>query len=157
MLNTHGAIKATGEVRIKVVGADGKIKHERTVKNLVVTAGLTLLANRIADSTPDSGCLVNYIAVGTGNTAPAAGNTTLATENARKQVASRTNSAAVAAISTTFNAGDVPTSTIEELGLFIDGAAGANTGTLLARVLDTFAVTALDSVFVDWRITFADA
>lgn len=157
MQKTHVGIKATGEVRIRVVGEDGQIKHDRTVKNLVVTAGLTLLANRIADATPDSGCLVNYIAVGTGVTAPAAGNTTLVTENARKQVASRTNSAAVAAISTTFNAGEVPTSTIGELGLFIDGTASANSGTLLARVLDTFAVTALDSVFVDWRITFADA
>lgn len=152
-----GTIKATGEVHIRVVGADGKIKHDRKVKNLVVTAGLTLLANRISDATPDSGCLVNYIAVGTNNTAPAAGNTTLGAENARKQVASRTNSAAVAAISTTFNAGEVPTSTINELGLFIDGTASADSGTLLARVLDTFAVTALDSVFIDWRITFADA
>lgn len=157
MQNTHGGIKATGEVHIKVVGADGVIKHNRTVKNLVVNAGLTLLANRIADATPDSGCLVNYIAVGTGNTAPAAGNTTLVAENARKQVASRTNSTVTAAISTTFNAGEVPTSTIEELGLFIDGTGTVNSGTLLARVLDTFAVTALDSVFVDWRITFADA
>lgn len=152
-----GTIKATGEVHIRVVGADGQIKHDRKVKNLVVTAGLTLLANRISDATPDSGCLVNYIAVGTNNTAPAAGNTTLGAENARKQVASRTNSAAVAAISTTFNAGEVPTSTINELGLFIDGTGTANSGTLLARVLDTFAVTALDSVFIDWRITFADA
>lgn len=152
-----GTIKATGEVHIRVVGADGQIKHNRKVKNLVVTAGLTLLANRISDATPDSGCLVNYIAVGTDNTAPAAGDTTLGAENARKQVASRTNSAAVAAISTTFNAGEVPTSTINELGLFIDGTGTANSGTLLARVLDTFAVTALDSVFIDWRITFADA
>jgi hypothetical protein len=153
----QGKIKATGEVHIKVVGADGRIKHDKTVKNLIVTAGLTLLANRIADATPDSGCLVNYIAVGTDNTAPAGGDTTLGAENARKQVSSRVNSGAVAAISTTFNAGDVPTSTIEELGLFIDGTASADSGTLLARVLDTFAVTALDSVFVDWRITFASA
>lgn len=157
MHNTHGAIKATGEVHIRVVGADGRIKHDKKVKNLVVTAGLTLLANRISDASPDSGCLVNYIAVGTGVTAPAAGNTTLVTENARKQVSSRTNSAAVAAISTTFNAGEVPASTIGELGLFIDGTATANSGTLLARVLDSFVVTALDSVFIDWRITFQDA
>ncbi len=146
--------KAKGEVHIRVVGQDGSVKHDHRVKNLVVTAGLTLLANRISDASPDSGCLVNYIAVGTGSTAPASGNTTLVTENARKQVSSRTNSGAVAAISTAFSAGEVPISTIRELGLFIDGTATANSGTLLARVLDNFPVTALDSVFVDWRVTF---
>lgn len=157
MQNPKGAIKATGEVHIIVRGADGKIKHESRKKNLVVTAGLTLLANRISDASPDSGCLVNYIAVGTDATAPDASDTTLGTENARKTVLSRTNSGAVAAISTTFGAGEVPTSTIRELGLFIDGTGTVDSGTLLAHVNDNFAVTALDSVFIDWRITFADA
>lgn len=147
----------TGEVHVKVIGENGEVKHESRKKNLVVTVGLTLLANRISDATPDSGCLVNYVAVGTGTNAPAAGNTQLQTENARKTVTSRINSGAVAAISTTFNAGEVPTSTIKELGLFIDGTGSANSGSLLARVNDDFAVTALDSVFIDWRITFSDA
>jgi hypothetical protein len=156
-MEQNGKVRATGEVHIRVVNERGEVTHEKTVKNLVVTAGLTLLANRLTDSSPDSECLVKYIAVGTGTNAPAAGNTTLQTETARAAVLSRTNSAAVAAISTTFAAGAIPTSTIKELGLFIDGSATANSGTLLARVADDFAVTALDSVFVDWRITLADA
>ncbi len=156
-MNTCSRIKVTGEVHIRVVGPDGIVKHDQHVKNLLVTAGLTLLANRIADATPDSDCLVTYIGVGTSSTSPSAGNTQLGTEVARKAILSRTNSAAVAAISTTFNAGDISPTTIEELGLFIGGSASANTGTLLARVLDSFAVTSLDSVFVDWRVTFSDA
>lgn len=150
-------VRPRGEVHIVVRGADGQIKHESHHRNVVVNAGLTLLANRIASASPSSSCLVNYIGTGTGTNVPATSDTQLQTENARKAVLSRTNSATVAAISTTFNAGDVPNSTIKELGLFIDGTGSANTGTLLARVADNFAVTALDSVFVDWRITLADA
>ena len=146
-----------GEVHIVVRGPDGIIKHESHNRNVVVDVGLTLLANRLSDATPDSGCLVNYIATGTGTNVPGASDTQLQTENARKLVLSRTNDGTTAAISTTFGAGEVPTSTIRELGLFIDGTASANTGTLLARVADNFAVTALDSVFIDWRITLADA
>lgn len=146
-----------GEVHIVVRGPDGAVKHESHNRNVVVDAGLTLLANRISDASPSSGCLVNYVAVGTGTNVPSASDTQLQTENARKLVLSRANDGTTAAISTTFGAGEVPTSTIKELGLFIDGAGGANTGTLLARVADNFAVTALDSVFVDWRITLADA
>ena len=156
-MHTASRVRPRGEVHIIVRGADGQIKHESHNRNVVVDAGLTLLANRLADASPDSGCLVNYIAVGTGTNAPDASDTQLQTENARKAVLSRTNSATVAAISTTFGAAEVPTSTIRELGLFIDGTGSANSGTLLARVADNFAVTALDSVFVDWRITLADA
>lgn len=151
-----GGIKIKGELHVRVV-RDGKVIQEVKKKNLVVDAGLTLLANRLSDASPDSGCLINYIAVGTGTNAPDASDTQLQTENARKAVASRTNSAAVAAISTVFNAGEVPTSTLKEVGIFIDASATANSGTLFARQNIDVAVTALDSVFIDWRITLASA
>lgn len=156
-MHTVSRARPRGEVHIVVRGADGEIKHESHNRNVVVDAGLTLLANRLSDASPDSGCLVNYIATGTGTNAPNASDTQLQTENSRKAVLSRTNDGTTAAISTTFGAAEVPTSTIKELGLFIDATGTANSGTLLARVADDFAVTALDSVFVDWRITLADA
>lgn len=152
-----GRVGLTGEIHIRVVGADGKLKQEIRKKNLVVDAGLTLLANRIADATPSSGCLINYIGVGTGTNSPASGDTQLQTENARKQVTSRTNSGVIAAISTTFDAGDIPNSTLKEVGMFIDGTSSANTGTLFARQNINVTITALDSMFIDWRITFSDA
>lgn len=155
-MKRKAGIKIKGEIHVRVV-RNGVVIQEVKKKNLVVDAGLTLLANRISDATPDSGCLVNYIAVGTGTNAPASNNTTLQTENARKAVASRTNSGAIAAISTVFNAGEVPASTLKEVGLFIDGTGSADTGTLFARQNIDVEVTALDSVFIDWRITFAAA
>ncbi len=153
---TKGGCGLRGEVHIRVVGADGKLKYESKHHNLVVDAGLTLLANRISHVVPSSACLLNYIAVGTGTNVPDETDTQLQTENARKQVSSRTSSGVVAAISTVFNAGEVPNSTIKELGLFIDATGTANSGTLFARTADDFVVTALDTVFVDWRISFSD-
>lgn len=153
----RGGIGITGMVRVRVVGPDGTVKHDITKKNLVVDAGLTLLANRISDAVPDSGCLINYLAVGTGTATPDAGDTELQTENARKAVTSRTNADAVAAISTVFDAGEVPTSTLKEVGAFIDATATADSGTLFARQNIDVPVTALDAVFIDWRFTFADA
>ena len=150
-------VRPRGEVHIKVFGPDGIVKYEAHNKNVVVDAGLTLLANRLTSVSPSSECLVNYVATGTGTNAPSSSDTMLQTENARKAVLSRTNDGVVAAISTTFGATEVPTSTIRELGLFIDATGTANSGTLLARVADNFAVTAVDSVFIDWRITLADA
>lgn len=149
-------IKIKGELRVRVV-RDGKVIQEVSKKNLVVNAGLTLLANRLSDASPDSGCLINYIAVGTGTDSPDAADTTLQTENARKAVASRTNSGAVAAISTVFNAGEVPTSTLKEVGIFIDATGTVDSGTLFARQNIDVAVTAIDSVFIDWRISLASA
>ncbi len=113
--------------------------------------------DRLTHLSPLSELLINYISVGTGTNVPATTDTQLQTENARKQVTSRTSSTVVGAISTTFNAGEVPNSTIRELGLWIDASGTANSGTLLARTADNFVVTALDTVFVDWRITGSDA
>lgn len=148
---------ARGNVHVIVRGQDGEIKHDAYHKNVVCDAGLTLFANRGTHSSPTSDCLIDYISVGTDVTAPLAADTLLGVETARKAVLSRTSDGTVMAISTTFAAGEVPTSTIKELGLWIDATATLDTGVLLAHVADSFAVTALDSVFVDWRITFADA
>lgn len=155
-MKRKAGIKIKGVLTIRVMRGD-KLIQEVTKKNLVVNAGLELLANRISDATPTSGCLINYIATGTGTNVPNAADTQLQTENARKAVSSRTNSGAIAAISTVFNAGEVPTSTLREVGTFIDGTGTANSGTLFARQNVNIAVTALDSVFIDWRITFASA
>jgi hypothetical protein len=150
------AIQVTGELTARVFRGE-KLVQSMTRKNLVVDAGLAILANRLADATPDSDCLVTYVAVGTGTDAPAAGNTTLQTETKRKAVASRANSGGIAAISTVFAAGEVPTSTLKEVGLFVGGTIAADSGTLFARQNIDVAVTALDSVFIDWRITLAAA
>lgn len=148
-----------GEYRVRVIDQNGKTKHDCVYKNIIVKAGRSAIISRIGNATPTYDLLAEYIAVGTGTNAPADTDTTLQTETARKAVLSRSTSDDVGAISTTFNAGDIPTSTLKEIGLFIDSTATAtaDTGVLLSRVAVDLAVTALDSVFIDYRITCSDA
>ncbi len=155
--NVVSRARPRGVVHIEVRDQFGHLKYVAHHSNVVVDAGLALIAERWGSATPSSESLINYIAVGTNATAPATTDVKLGTENARKQVLSRAYSGTTTAISTTFGAGEVPVSTIRELGLYIDGTGAADSGTLLAHVADNFAVGALDSVFVDWRLTLADA
>lgn len=153
----EGKLKLKGQYHIVVKDKDGNIKHDVTIDNITTTAFHTVIANNMTSNSPTNTMLVDYIAVGTGTTAPAIGNTTLETETARKLQTSRTNSAGVAAVATAFSAGDVPTSTLKEVGLFAGGTATADTGVLVSRAAIDLAVTATDAVFIDWRITIADA
>ena len=43
-------LKPTGELKIVVTDKNGKVKEERTEKNLVVTTGLVYIAARMTDS-----------------------------------------------------------------------------------------------------------
>jgi len=155
-MKVRSRVRITGEVLVQVRDQFGRVKSEQRVGNLVVDAGLSLLANRIASASPSSGCLINYVGVGTGTDAPASNDTSLQTETARHQVTSRANSATISSVSVTFDAGVVPTSTLKEVGLFIDATGVADSGILFSRTAIDLVVTALDSVFVDWRITFSN-
>lgn len=146
-----------GQYHIVVKDKDGKIKHDVVIDNITTTAYHTVIADYMTNASPSGTILVDYIAVGTGTNTPAITDTQLQTENARKLQTSRTSSAGVAAVATAFAAGDVPTSTLKEVGLFAGGTATANTGTLVSRAAINLAVTATDAVFIDWRITIADA
>lgn len=154
----HGRVSLRGTIAWRVVGPDGKEKSRGDIENLVVTSGLTALAGRLGDATPANNCLATHIAVGTGVTAPAAGDTVLETEIAREALTSRTFSGGVAALATVFNAGDIPgvPVTIRELGLFIDSTDTTDAATLFSRAPANIEVTALDALFVDWRITLSD-
>ena len=67
----------------------GKIKRKSKYNNLIVTVCKTMIAKRLAGEGND--CNITYGAVGTNATAPAASDTTLGTELARKVVASLAN------------------------------------------------------------------
>lgn len=155
-LRANGKTAIRGEVTVGIM-RDGKVVKQITKKNLIVNAGLSLLANRISDASPSSGCLINYLAVGTGTDVPDATDVALQTENERKLVTSRANDGFIAAISTVFNAGEVPTSTLKEVAAFIDATGVADSGTLFSRANIDLGVTAIDAVFIDWRFTFASA
>ena len=143
-------IVATGELKIVVTAPDGTVKHEQEVKNLVVTTGLGYIASRMKDATATA---MSHMAIGTGNTAAAAGNTTLGTESARVALTSTTVTAAAIAYVATFPAGTPASLTaITEAGLFNASSAG----TMLCRtVFSVVNKDAGDTMSITWTVTMA--
>lgn len=140
-----------GDVKYVLRGPDGKVKDIRYVSNLIVDSGFDLICDSIAKSASRPAA-TEYIAIGTGSTAAAAGQTLLVTENAR-QIATYAHTAGtkVYTLVTTFAAG-TGTGAIQESGMF--NIATANTVKMLNR--QTFAVInkgALDSLQVTWTVT----
>ena len=73
----NDGIKVRGDLNIVLRGADGEIKDERLLTNLVVTDGLNLICSRLKDATAN---VPSHMAIGTGTTAAAAGDSALGTE-----------------------------------------------------------------------------
>lgn len=155
--NVLEKVGAHGTYHIVVKDEHGNIKHDVTIENVTTTVYRALVIERAFNATPSADILVDYIAVGTGTNTPAISDTQLQTETARKLRVSLANSSNVGTVSTVFSAGDIPTSTLKEVGLFANGTGTANTGTLVSRAAIDLAVTALDSVFVDYQFTLNDA
>lgn len=152
-----GNISFKGQYHIVVKDQYGAIKYDEFIDNVTTNVYREVIANNMTDASPTNTMLVDYIAVGTGTNTPAVTDTQLQTETARKLQTSRTNSANIGAVSTIFNAGDIPTSTLREVGLFAGGTGTINSGVLVSRTAVNIVVTALDSVFIDWRLTINDA
>lgn len=143
--------KTIDNVKVQLFDADGILKEERSIHNLVVTAGLNHIADQLS-STP-GGAAMSHMAVGTGTDAAAAGDTTLGTELDRNALTSRTDSGAVVTYVGTWGAGD-GTGAITEAGIF----NAASSGTMLARaVFDVINKGAADSLVITWTLTVAAA
>ena len=115
--------------------------------NLVVTAGKEWVADRMADANT----VMTHMAIGTGTTVAAAGNTTLVTELDRNAltVSGGTVSTNTIQYACTWAAGD-GTGAVTEAGIF-DAATG---GDMLARTkFDVVNKGAADSMTVTWTIT----
>ena len=115
--------------------------------NLVVTAG----KNWVADRMNNANTVMTHMALGTGTTAAAVGNTTLVTELDRNALTSTTVSTNTIAYACTWAAGD-GTGAITEAGLF----DAASSGDMLARTV--FSVVnkgASDSITITWTITIS--
>jgi len=93
--------------------------------NIVVTSGKVLVARMLIDDTGyDTG--LTWCAIGSDNTAPAVSDTTLGTEEERKEVTSKSRSTAVITYSTFFTSAESNVA-IEEVGLFGHSTASATT------------------------------
>lgn len=149
-MNTNEMIKATGQLNIKVTAPDGTVKHDETVKNLVVTTGLDFVASRMKDTTAAA---MSHMAIGSGTTAAAAGQTALVTESARVALASTTVTGNQVSYVASFPAGTPASLTaITEAGLFNAGSGG----TMLCRTV--FAAVnkdVNDSMSITWTVTIS--
>ena len=145
------SVKITGKLGIVLRGPDGTVKEEREVPNIVTTVGKTFIAASIAKTTVNTPAAMTHMAVGTTNTAPAVGDTTLVTEVAASRTAltSTTPSTNTCVYVCTFGAG-VGTGALVEAGIFNAGAAG----TLLCRtIFSVINKAAGDSLTITWTLT----
>ena len=91
-----------GRLEIVVTSEDGTVKQRESVDNLVVTTGKNFVASRMAGP---SASVMSHMAIGTGTTAAAAGDTTLGSESARVALTSTTASDNDVTYVATFSAG----------------------------------------------------
>jgi hypothetical protein len=142
-----------GILTFELFDADGNLVDSREEENLIVTAGFGHITNRMVGT---SSGVMSHMAVGTGATAAAAGDTTLQTELARVALDSITRVTTTLTNDTvqhvaTFPAG-TGTGAITEAGIL----NASSSGTLQNRVV--FSVInkgASDSLVITWKIIFA--
>lgn len=145
-MNLQEGLKMTGELSIVVRDADGNIKEERHVPNLVVTSGKVYIASRMAGT---ASTVMSHMAIGTSNTTAVVGNTTLGVETGRVKLTTFSPSSNTVTATATFPAG-TGTGGIQEAGIF----NAASAGTMLCRtVFPIVNKQAGDSIAITWVIT----
>lgn len=141
-----------GQLDIVLFDKNGVVKETQTVENLVVNAGLAFIISRMVGT---SKSVMGFMAVGSGSTAPAAGDTALGSQlGSRKALDSTTitgsNNEKVQYICT-FAAGE-GTGAITEAGIF----NASSSGDMLCRTV--FAVVnkaADDTMVITWTVTLS--
>lgn len=142
----NDSIEVTGELKLTLTRPDGHIKHEVIIPNLVVTAGKNYIASRMKDA---SATAMTHMAIGTGSTAAAAGNTALGSEAGRVALTSTTVSTNNVAYVATFPAG-TGTGAITEAGIL----NASSSGTLLCRtVFSVINKASADTLGITWTVT----
>jgi hypothetical protein len=139
-------LSATGKLSIVVNDNAGNLKQELNVTNLVVDTGLDYIASRMKDATETA---MTHMAIGSGTTDPAAGDTALQTQLGRVTLFSTTVTSNSVEYVATFPAG-TGTGAVTEAGIFNASSAG----TMLCRT--EFAVinkAAGDSMTITWTVT----
>tara|TARA_A100000172_G_scaffold5342_1_gene3119 strand:+ start:290 stop:715 length:426 start_codon:yes stop_codon:yes gene_type:complete len=137
----NDGLKLKGKLAIAL---NGEVVQE--VDNLVVTAGKGYVASRIKDA---SATAMSHMAIGSGSTAAAAGNTALGSELGRVSLTSTSVSNAIVTYVATFAAG-TGTGAVTEAGLL----NASSSGTMLCRTV--FSVVnkgSADSMTITWTVT----
>jgi hypothetical protein len=140
-------LSVKGRLSVVLLDAQGNVKQSQDIPNLVVSSGLAFIASRMKDTTDAA---MSHMAVGSGTTAAAAGDTALETQiGSRVSLTSTTVTSNAVAYVATFAAG-TGTGAITEAGIFNASTAG----TMLCRTV--FSVVnkgADDTLQITWTIT----
>lgn len=142
-------LKLKGRVALELRGKDGQVKETREIDNLVVDAGLDFIASRMAGTSSD---VMSHMALGSGTTAAAAGDTDLESIlGSRELLDSVTVTDNTVVYVSSFEAGDA-TGAVTEAGIF----NAASAGTMLCRtVFSVVNKAADDTLSVTWTITIS--
>ena len=140
-------LKLRGDVAIVLKDKDGNVKDSREIHNLVVSSGLEFICSRMAGT---SAGVMSHMALGSGTTAAAAGQTDLVSIlGSREALDSTSASSNTITYVSSFEAGE-GTGAVTEAGVF----NASSSGTMLCRTV--FAVVnkqADDTMLVTWTIT----
>lgn len=145
-------IKLSGELQIVLKDSNGNIKEQKTVPNLVVTAGKIVIAGRL---TGDSPAVMSHMALGTSTVAAVASDTTLGTEIVGSRVALSVQGGSadsnVVTFSSIFGPG-VGTGALTEAGIFNASSAGSM---LCRTVFSVVNKDAGDTLTINWAVTIS--
>lgn len=135
-------------VLVELRGPDGEIKETREIHNLIVDVGRNGIMQQILASPTIS--KPSHMAIGTGATAPAAGNTALGAEIDRNALTSKAGNVGVVTMVGDWAAGDGTNSAIAEAGIF----DAASTGNMYSRATFTaINKQAADTLSITWTFT----
>lgn len=153
-MNAVENLKLAGQLEIVVMDKDGNVKESRNVCNLVVNAGLAYIISRMVGTAKN---VMSHMAVGSGTTAAAAGDTDLGTIlGSRKSLTSATitgsDNEKVTYVAT-FAAGE-GTGAVTEAGIFNASTAG---DMLCRTVFSVVNKGADDTMTITWVITLSAA
>ncbi len=150
-MDKKDTVALTGQLTISING-----EIVKTVKNLVVTAGKNWVASRMNAA---SAGVMTHMAIGTGTTAAAVGQTALVTEVAR--VALTTSGGSVSNNVLTYTAtipADTPDVTAPATAAITEAAVlnAASSGTMLCRTVFTAVNKGeLDTMTISWDVTIS--
>ena len=135
-------------VEIVLRGPTGQVKQRLSAHNLVTTVGKEKLAEQLVAAPATE--KPKYIAIGSGATAAAAGDTTLQTELKRKEATTRNAAGKVLTMAVVFAAGE-GTGEVKEAGILSANAAVSLYARLVFSVINKGAE---DSLEITWKLEY---
>lgn len=151
-MNTKENLALSGKLKLILTDSKGNIKEERNIKNLIVNTGLGHITSRM---TVASDGVMSHMALGSGSTAAAAGDTALGSQLGSRIAltsATRSGSSNESIIYSAQFAAGAGTGAVTEAGIFNASSSGAM---LCRTVFSVVNKAAGDSLQVTWTITLA--